>query len=111
MYHFEGSVRVMDLPVLGGLFSGAAPLDLKAGELALVLFDQINFFLVIRAPEVGVSAKPKVRLPFHAFGDHIVFTKVPRIIANGQRIEVADEGIADAIVTEVIPMTLGNLFA
>ena len=41
---------------LGGLFSAAAPLDLKSGELALTLLHQIDFFLVIRAPEISVNA-------------------------------------------------------
>jgi len=80
--HIESGTRVGSRPVLWRFSPAPFPFDFKAGEFALVFFDQIDFLSVVGPPEVVIHGFTQVFLFFHAFCYHIIFPEFPDVISN-----------------------------
>ena len=87
------------------------PGELVGVELSARFFDQVDFLLLNGAPEEAVGGKPVVFAVLHAFGDEEVLPERALVVAEGKRVQVLDDGIADAVVVEVDLPVFADLVA
>ena len=87
------------------------PGELVRVELSARFLDQVDFLLLNGAPEEAVGGKPVVFAVLHAFGDEEVLPERALVVAEGKRVQVLDDGIADAVVVEVDLPVFADLVA
>ena len=83
------------------------PFEFISAKCRILLFYQINFLMVIRAPEIAVHKTTAVSIVFYSFGSHIIFPQHTHIRSRGGQIEIAYKGVAYAVVIKYPAATFG----
>ena len=76
------------------------PFHLEERELPVGLLDVVDLLLLIGAPEIAVRIASGIVVGLDALADEEILPQGSRILPEGKRREILQDGIADAVVIE-----------